>query len=77
MSIKTEIARIESAKDSISSAVSRAGVSVPSSAKIDSYAGYVNTAIDNLTDFRVSGTTLVIPQEVASVSGTTLRIGLE
>lgn len=42
MSISTEITRLQNAKASIKSSIEAKGVSVPSSAKLDSYSGYVD-----------------------------------
>lgn len=41
MSIATEIARLQSAKADIKTAIEAKGVSVPSSAKLDAYDGYI------------------------------------
>lgn len=41
MSIATEIARLQSAKTDIKTAIQAKGVSVPSSAKLDAYDGYI------------------------------------
>lgn len=42
MSIATEAARLQNAKTSIRNAIASKGVSVPTSAKLDTYAGYIN-----------------------------------
>lgn len=54
MSIATEIARLQDAKTSIRNAIASKGVSVPTSAKLDTYASY----IDDISGGTVPTTTI-------------------
>lgn len=77
MSIATEISRIQSAKADIKTAIEAKGVTVPSSATIDTYDDYVSqisggggtsyeTELIGIIDRKISGS-LTIPSEATSI----------